>query len=505
MLWHDHGFHIWLFTLQPDSNYTPKVRGRSFSVRKFKRKKSFKGEPNPSFQSYQPFSPLPNKPQLDLVMATPKSPASMDFPNQGCDILSPEQEATKNSQLVSDEPSTSAFEDVVEPMTAAKDEVDTQTKEPVLKRSTSRGGSEYKIGMMRTRSQDLSRKSLKMEAKPFSMESEKGCNYLDSRDGGTLNKSNSITKPPKELETSRNESLSNLRADISSFIEKSFSTDPAETQSSFEDKAAVNKPRALRIAQRASAMRRQSSAFEFKCKSNDFWMPPTNMRRQSSAFEIAARNRQQYNVADSFNRVETRASLRRKNSSVKDLVKKLEASNLKEKEKQLPMDEDEASNPFEPMNEDDAVETEEWMDASEFFKNPLPVRHLLAEEDLMTSGSKRSSIIRIRTERKGLVSKSVESFTRPPSTLMPPPPLRPALMKVSLSSCHSLQYVLTPTTLDAPDSICIQKEAVGKNGYFDQNCSYSSGHAVQVCQRKIPHHSGEKTDLDRHKVIHAYN
>ena len=69
------------------------------------------------------------------------------------------------------------------------------------------------------------------------------------------------------------------------------------------------------------SMRRQSSAFEIK--------PPqpwgtSNVRRQSSAFELAAVKKDH----EQFNRGSTaRASLKNRNSSVKDLVRKLEVAN----------------------------------------------------------------------------------------------------------------------------------------------------------------------------------
>ncbi len=77
---------------------------------------------------------------------------------------------------------------------------------------------------------------------------------------------------------------------------------------------------------------------------------------------------------------------------------------------------DEARDDF-PSNES------EWMDAADFFNQPqkLTTRaaHLAFEE---TSGCKRSSIIRIRTEKKGLVSRSVDTFSKP---ALPPPLMTP--------------------------------------------------------------------------------
>ena len=69
------------------------------------------------------------------------------------------------------------------------------------------------------------------------------------------------------------------------------------------------------------SMRRQSSAFEVPSK---IPQQATNVRRQSSAFELAALTKLREN---NFNRgVTTRASLKQRNSSVKDLVQKLEVS-----------------------------------------------------------------------------------------------------------------------------------------------------------------------------------
>ena len=69
------------------------------------------------------------------------------------------------------------------------------------------------------------------------------------------------------------------------------------------------------------SMRRQSSAFEMPSK---IPQQATNVRRQSSAFELAALTKLREN---NFNRgVTTRASLKQRNSSVKDLVQKLEVT-----------------------------------------------------------------------------------------------------------------------------------------------------------------------------------
>ena len=62
----------------------------------------------------------------------------------------------------------------------------------------------------------------------------------------------------------------------------------------------------------------------------------------------------------------------------------------------------------------------EWMDASDFFNNKHPnsrTAQLAFEE---TPGCKRSSIIAIRTQKKGHVSRNVETFMKP---ALPPPPM----------------------------------------------------------------------------------
>ena len=92
--------------LSPDSkqqymseNTPHRARGRSFSVKnKFNgagrgRKKSLKDGVDVNNLYY---SPLPSKPSIDLSLATPATPASVDLPRQGCDISSPQQQPAKN-------------------------------------------------------------------------------------------------------------------------------------------------------------------------------------------------------------------------------------------------------------------------------------------------------------------------------------------------------------------------------------------------------------------------
>ena len=291
-------------------------------------------------------------------------------------------------------------------------------------------------------------------------------------------------------------------------------TGPVKKQTSRKiEQIRVNDPPANLIANQT--LRRQSSAFEF-CrlpsaiaaleKAKRAGHHDTIMRRQSSAFEIRKnanagktggsisswKDRVGEPIYENFDRTKqrvTRASLRNKNSSVKDLVKRLEKvdsnlkldapiplienfnnstdkrmsvstsalpyskpsasiidfnrrrsvtrlandkscekfpSNISKEEGSLSEYSDattEYTDSLEALDEFDAEQNgdpEQWMDAKEFFdKAPGPTKSLMilsqAEDSnkIPTSGCKRSSIIRIRTEKKGLVSKSVQTFTKP--------------------------------------------------------------------------------------------
>ena len=83
-------------------------------------------------------------------------------------------------------------------------------------------------------------------------------------------------------------------------------------------------------------MRRQSSAFEIKPAKpwNTNQGPSTNVRRQSSAFELAAIKKEL--PQQPFHRTTNRASLKNRNSSVKDLVKKLEVVQQPQSESKSP-------------------------------------------------------------------------------------------------------------------------------------------------------------------------
>ncbi len=536
---------------------TPKMRGRSFSVKRFKQhggsNKSFKlsaddrpPPPPPATTTVlHNFSPLASRPSLKI--GTPSTPAQLGIPRQATDIVTPpsdnsslegeeEEEAKKagkhngtdtnveeiNSSMASlmtvksGGSSTSSLSSCA----TIRSRASLATAWPRQRSASPKG---RKIGAMRRRSQETaatkktSETSLELHPPPRHRATSKPAlqtipvddmrahlrrGSLHHAPGNTPGRRGSRTSPlrvpptvhssasssksssavktsakkssssRKKLSSSHQESLSNLRQDISSFIEQSFGAggggnvsgvdafDTVDTSGIFARPPAPTTSAAQGAKDddenfRRNIMRRQSSAFEFSRPPTESAFfpgaagaaaPGPELRRQSSAFEIAARNRKRHphQSYQAFDRVATRASLRRKSSSVRDLVLRLEASAKKKdttqtqpqlrapqrkrnesmdssssssnvsKSSTSPLEaaETEAEETERPQDEADA---EEWTDAAEFFKNPV-IPKLLIEEDF---GCKRSSIMRIRKENKGKVSQSVECFTRP--NMMPPP------------------------------------------------------------------------------------
>ena len=269
----------------------------------------------------------------------------------------------------------------------------------------------------------------------------------------------SSSKPPERTgsketlhKANMSESLTNLRSDISSLIEQSFATPnkngpnlpeisvkpsseevDEEISFTFKDPEEALKPLTPASSVVTRGMRRQSSAFEFSKKLG--YLPPAeNIRRQSSAFELAA-NKNKIVTSNT-------SSSDFQNSSVKDLIKRLESTDFTrgrtKSRKSISVPTLPSTPPKSPAKEtpfDHEEFNDEWTDAKEFFdKTPINRRMFGNVED--GAGCKRSSILRIRKERKGLVSKNVETFTRPaqnneprtPSnrqTIMGPPKMLP--------------------------------------------------------------------------------
>lgn len=400
-------------------DFTPhRHRNASFSVKsRFKRKKRLQSKDLEEDQTaVQPteegsFSVLASKPCLSALVKTPSTPRSLQLPKQGCDIDSP---------MV-----VQADADEVEECGVVLGNMEIGVRRRSSVKSL-RTGAEAKKKMVSTRSltrltsSKSSRSSLhpKDEGKSAKQEEE------EERE-----EEEEVTPPPKPRSrrqsrrasavssSKHNESLVNLRQDINSVIEKSFGTES-------EKKAKPEAPRRTSpllpqpmddFYNRYTRMRRQSSAMECGRK-----MPLTNpylaatsaaasssaFRRQSSAFEIRPNPADEVYTIGS-RAVPTRASLRRRNSSVKDLVKRLE-------KKSSPLPPPLPSQPP-PQSQEEEKEEEDWVDASKFFNGPpsaLP-RHMDVGALAGGSASKRSSIIKIRQENKGLVSKSVETFTKP--------------------------------------------------------------------------------------------
>ncbi len=485
---------------------TPKMRGRSFSVKRFKQNssKSFKvsSENVPAQAVLHNFSPLPSRPSLKI--ATPSTPAHLGIPRQGTDILTPpSNDSSISGQLECVSADAANMEDINVSMASLMTTRSTSSSTSSLsscatirsraslasawqrQRSKSPVSAERKIGATRKQRSPPERKASangsyekhkppqrnKATSKPalqnIQVEDLKAHLRRSSHAAGSTpnraSKSSPLKVPPLQTgsasssaakgkrsstKKSNQQSIINLREDISSFIEQSFgasdisgvqSFDAVDTTDIFAPSTSARQP-TTSSAFHQNIMRRQSSAFEFSrpaassSSSSGLPAPVPELRRQSSAFEIAARNRERHPQSyECFNRVETRASLRRKNSSVRDLVQKLEASATKgeRKEPKPWMQRASSANtsssssnggsssfiapkPVPAMPDpEEAMELEEedfsggWTDAAEFFKNPLPKQ--LMEDDF---GCKRSSIIRIRKENKGKVSQSVECFTR---------------------------------------------------------------------------------------------
>jgi len=449
---------------------TPKARSRSFSVKRFT-SKSFRA---PTDQQeggggggavLNNYSPIPSR--STLKMATPSTPAQVDLPRQGQDILTPpsghRRGRSRGANYSNNDADSSATSSAAS--SAANSPIGRHSRaslaaarsmpEVVLPRRRSASPAERKIGGARKQRPEA-RKARADEVaatKPslHNFPVEKVRARLRRGQGGTAvalgatpgraKHSPLRVMPPSQQENQKEKSLVNLREDINSFIEKSFGAPNASEP--FEDDV-FEQTRTLPSTQPppTSFLRRQSSAFEFSRPSmlagGPEGMPVLpEMRRQSSAFEIAARNRERHPQSyQPFNVVETRASLRRKSSSVRDLVKRLEASAKKNgrdgggsngNRGMPPHRGDQQPDPSATEEgNDEASEAfgggeEEWTDAAEFFKQPVFKQVL--EEDV---GCKRSSIIKIRKENRGKVSQSVETFTRKPkigtpSAMMPPP------------------------------------------------------------------------------------
>jgi len=181
-------------------------------------------------------------------------------------------------------------------------------------------------------------------------------------------------------------------------------------------------------------LRRQSECFEFT-RPDDVETENTDvLRRQSSAFEFRSNfNEPTY---ENLSRNPTRGSLRRRNSSVKDLVLKLESEakrrvgvpdlvnnkpsgvRLRSLDSTLTWNAKTYENVDtsrkqskivpEPITESaDDTSMDSWVDASDFFKN-------VTEAEAPQCG--RSSIVKMRNQIKGRVQDSVTKFSQPGST-----------------------------------------------------------------------------------------
>jgi len=317
----------------------------------------------------------------------------------------------------------------------------------------------------------------------------------------------------------QSESLKKLRHDIEDLIEKSFAQDTNDRLESGTEEVFVdsvdgidasahntsNKSDVFEISSRManvsfnrlidsasnspvtrSQLRRQSSAFEF-VKPESTVPQRENLRRQSSAFEFRSGPAAVEPIYENMSRdVASRASLRRRNSSVKDLIQKMENEarrrissaptfgnllsgtkpariseeapiydNIVIKEDEVPVfalpdvPEDNsiastANNLVETnLDENDEYsnttptkDEEMWTDGADFFNNqllnPLP-------SHVPQCG--RSSIVKIRKEHRGRVLDSVSKF----SNLTPARGGRPSTARMGVCASPAL-HPPPPTT-----------------------------------------------------------
>jgi len=230
-------------------------------------------------------------------------------------------------------------------------------------------------------------------------------------------------------------------------------------------------------------LRRQSEGFEFTRPEDVDQDPQDSLRRQSSAFEFRSTFAEP--IYENLTRDTTRGSLRRRNSSVKDLVLKLEneakrrvgvpdlvnnkpsgqcqrignlersssnisPNNITSRQRNEPTRNYQEIKPdtmtTEPVQMiitevDDESTLEGWVDASDFFKN-------VAQAEAPQCG--RSSIVKMRNQIRGRVQDSVTKFSQPGSTPLRHPGSRrlSARMGTSVTTpgIRALQGPTYPTT-----------------------------------------------------------
>ena len=296
---------------------------------------------------------------------------------------------------------------------------------------------------------------------------------------GSLGLTSPLKKSPCEKKLASSEkkklshgdSIASLKNDIRDMIEKSFGSGEKEdienddVFNTTNDKSVVNdlSSKIENISFRSesplkplddffnqsspvtrSQLRRVSDCFEFArpetvSTSND---RTDSLRRQSSAFEFRSKFASEGSDVSYENLTRdavTRGSLRRRNSSVRDLVKKIESETRKrsigsQPEAAKPVTRGSiGSNSSNPSNmvkptsqrvvpdikvdvsrlkplrisEDNEEFTDGWVDASEFFKN-------VTQAEAPQCG--RSSIVKIRTQNQGRVKDSVTKFSQPGAT-----------------------------------------------------------------------------------------
>ncbi|QQP34868.1 Uncharacterized protein FKW44_022908 [Caligus rogercresseyi] len=381
---------------------TPKLRGKSFSVKRFKKK-------SPFLVNYSPL-----RSRICLLTNQKSTPQTPDF-------------------LAG---------------TLAADRDLSDEERPIIKGR--RGEEEHQSSSSLARRVVLEHDSTPSDTHPNDDSSSSSNPFLllnnSLRRGQPNSLSTGLSKPslshPSEEEEfpklKREDSLAHLKKDLSILIESSFALG---SSSSLEGAEEESIPARLPASSNNAINARHVKELISKMKSIDMASPLTRSRRQSleggkagNSGGGAQTRRMSSTLVDTIDsgcmsegglkRGESlRASLARKNSSVKDLVRRIESS-----KKKIPsfgfIPEDPVAAAVSLVSEvsgDLMEDQQQWVDATEFFKTvPYSMEEHsgradeeIDDPDAPFEGCKRSSIIRIRNENRGKVSKSVETFTQP--------------------------------------------------------------------------------------------
>ncbi|CAB4058382.1 ARHGAP11 [Lepeophtheirus salmonis] len=333
---------------------TPKVRGKSFSVKRFKKKKTLSKTKSNESTTLVNFSPLRSR--ISLMSRTPETPDVVSTIKADRDLSDYEEKSIYELLVLLN--SKRIMKNVVVPFRKVpmtdritKKEMLISLPIPNLDSSTRSLNNSLRRGQPNSLNTGLAKPSpIKVEAPGLKPRIKM-----------------SFCKPPPPAEKSQStvkvkkqDSLADLKKDLNE-------------ESTNNVKDIINKMKSIEVNSGLSPVTR------------------SQLRRQSSAFEFARPEVSSQSEGGGGRGDTIRSSLARKNSSVKDLVRRIER-----------------------------IKVPSFMLITEGIggsSNTAPVHCLNSTEEQQDQfeGCKRSSIIRIRNENRGKVSKSVETFTQPHS------------------------------------------------------------------------------------------